>query len=215
MNRFKMMVLALILFGAGLISACDPASLAIGAGASVGAMALEERGFEQAGRDRLAHARLIKQLAQKDIGLVQTLSLELMEGRVMAVGRVQDLETRERIIRLIWNDKEVIEAIDHIEIGTPPDYIQTAHDLTIAAKIKARLLSDFDVQAVNYGIEVHEGNVYILGIAQSPQEIDRLLGHIRQIERVRSITPHIQLKTDKARFDNLYALEQRRKRQGE
>ena len=75
MNKlFKAVMLSAML---GLLSACEPFSIAIGAGAVVGSMALEERGVTQAARDEITMVRLLKSISDHDVGLIKDVSLEI------------------------------------------------------------------------------------------------------------------------------------------
>ncbi|MFK7865864.1 MAG: BON domain-containing protein [Alphaproteobacteria bacterium] len=197
-NKIYIFFLALPML---LLNACSPFGLAIGAGAMVGSIALEERGVKQATRDRISHAKIMSELASIDPILVGDISLEVIEGRALAVGRVNDQQQRARIIQQIWLDSNILEVIDHIKVGTGDGIDQKAYDVTILTKLKSRLFGDQDIMGVNYGFEVLEGGVYVLGIAQSDAELQAVLNQIYAIERVRYVKHYVLLKDSPQRFD--------------
>ncbi len=47
---------------------------------------------------------------------------------------------------------------------------------------------------MNYSIETVNGVVYLIGVAQSQEELDRVINHARQISYVRRIVSHVRIK---------------------
>ena len=74
-----------------------------------------------------------------------------------------------------------------------------ANDLWIQNKLKARLLTDGEVKNINYIIDVTDSVVYLLGIAQSSTELDRVIAHARDVSGVKRVISHVRLKTDPRR----------------
>jgi osmotically-inducible protein OsmY len=74
-----------------------------------------------------------------------------------------------------------------------------ATDTWITTQLKARLLRDTGVSAINYTVETVNGVVYLLGIAQSQEELDRVTGHARNIKSVTKVVSHVVLKDDPKR----------------
>ena len=76
-----------------------------------------------------------------------------------------------------------------------------ASDLTKleGLQLKAKLLIDKDVSAVNYSVDAVRGIVYLMGIAQSQDELDRVIGYARNIRYVQKVVNHVLLKDDPRR----------------
>ena len=55
--------------------------------------------------------------------------------------------------------------------------------------------------SLNYTIETINGSVYIMGIAQSRDELDLVVNHARTISHVRNVVSHVVLKDDPKRED--------------
>ena len=208
MKNIKYKIIALcLLMGAGLgLKACEPATLVVGTGAYIGTMAMEARGVEQSARDKWVATQLFTQIVNQDAAYINQLGFEVVEGRVLAVGRVENQAKLDEVLRLIWNIDGVYEVINEIEIGgdhRENDW-QRAYDAKIAADLQIRLFADRDIYGVNYGFEVFNGRVFVIGIAQNQDEIDLILNHIHQIKRVKGYRLHIMLKDSQER---LYWLE--------
>lgn len=194
---------ALILaLGAALsLSACTPVGVAVGAGATVGSVALEERGFSQGVKDRVTEAAISKSLFDYNLEAFGDVNVEVVEGRVLLTGRVEKPEHRVEAVRFAWQEEEVTEVINEIRVGTSDDGLaEKGKDAWIATQLRTKLTLDSQVKAVNYSAEVVEGTVFLFGIAQSKSELDRVVAHARTIENVRRIVPdYVRMKDDPAR----------------
>ena len=69
-----------------------------------------------------------------------------------------------------------------------------ARDTWITTQLKSKLTFDQDVLAINYAIETVNGVVYLIGIAQNQAELERVVGHARDIEYVRNVITHVRVK---------------------
>ena len=52
---------------------------------------------------------------------------------------------------------------------------------------------------VNYSIETINGVIYVMGIAQSQDELDRVVNHARNISGVQRVVSYVRLKDDPKR----------------
>ena len=57
---------------------------------------------------------------------------------------------------------------------------------------------DKQIKAVNYSIETVNGTVYVMGIAQSQAEVDRIRNHARQLSYVRRVVNYVRIKDAKS-----------------
>ena len=183
------------------LSACTPVGVAVGAGATVGSVALEERGFEQGVKDRVTEAAISKSLFDYNLDAFGAVNVEVVEGRVLLTGRVEKPEYRVEAVRFAWQEEEVIEVINEIRVGTSDDNLaDRSKDAWIGAQLRTKMTLDSQIKAVNYSAEVVDGTVYLFGIAQSDSELKRVVAHARTIENVRRIVPdYVRMKDDPAR----------------
>lgn len=183
------------------LSACTPVGLAVGAGATAGSVALEERGFEQGVKDRVTEAAISKSLFDYNLDAFGAVNVEVVEGRVLLTGRVEEQEHRVEAVRLAWQEEEVVEVINEIRVGTSADgAADTSKDIWISTQLRTKITLDSQIKAVNYSAEVVDGTVYLFGIAQNDSELKRVIAHARTIENVRRIVPdYVRMKDDPAR----------------
>ena len=189
-------VLAVLLGGA--VSGC--AGVVIGAGATAGVAAAEERGLEGALDDAKIRVEINRLWFDRDIEMYRQVTLNISEARVMLTGVVTTAQARADAARLSWQATGVREVLNELQVrpeGEPG--LDQANDLWIQQKLKARLLTDSEIKNINYAVDVVDAVVYLLGIAQGSAEIDRVIAHARDISGVKRVLNHIRLKSDPRR----------------
>lgn len=182
----------------GLLSGC--AATVVGAGASAGVAAAEERGLDGAVDDLKIRTEINHLWFQKDVEMYRKVNLNISEGRVMLTGVVPTDQARADAVRLSWQATGVKEVLNEIQVlAAGESGWDQANDLWIQNKLKARLLTDSDVKNINYVVDVTDSVVYLLGIAQSSAELDRVIAHARDVSGVKRVISHVRLKSDPRR----------------
>ncbi|MBM3573564.1 MAG: phospholipid-binding domain-containing protein, partial [Alphaproteobacteria bacterium] len=85
-----------------LAAACDPISLTVGAGATVGLAGAQERGLKGSATDARIYTTIVGLWLQKDFDLYRAIDLSVVEGRALLTGKVRDADTRVEAVRLAW-----------------------------------------------------------------------------------------------------------------
>lgn len=190
-------ILALMVAGLTGLSlsatACAPVAV-IGAGASVGVAAAQERGFSTAASDTRIRLEINHLWFQESEELYSRVQLQVQEGRVLLSGAVTDPQTRVDAVRLAWQAPGVQEVINEIEIDDETTLTDRARDAWISARLKSRLLGDRDVSSINYSIEVVNQSIFLIGIAQNQIELDRVIAHAKDLSYVRRVVSYVRLK---------------------
>lgn len=180
-----------------LLSACAP--VVLGAGATVGVAATEERGVEGAADDLKIRAEINELWFRQDATMFHEVDLRVHEGRVMLTGAVQKPEYRVDAVRLAWQAAGVREVLDEIQVTDSSSFSDYSRDVVIATDLRGRLMFDGQVKNVNYSVEVVNGIVYLMGVAQNQAELDRVIAHARDIRNVKRVVSHVVLKSDPRR----------------
>jgi len=184
--------LALLLIGG--LGACDPVSLGVGAAATTGVAAYQERGIKGVAQDTTTEARVLKLWFDKDPKIVAKVSVEVYEGRALITGIVQTEEMRADAIGLAWKAEGIKDVLNEIIVGPAGGLGELTHDTTITAELKSKLTFDDQIFAVNYAVETVRGTVYLIGIAQDQTELDRVIGQARNISYVKKVISHVRIK---------------------
>lgn len=187
----------LLLTGVCILPLSGCASFVIGAGATAGVAAFQERGLDGAVSDTAITAEIWQKFLAKDEKLFLDIEIEVVEGEVLLAGHVPDVANQLEAVRLSWQVGGVRSVINEIEVGSEGfSFVDSAGDLLITTKIKAALMFDGDVFAINYSIETVNGTVYLMGIAQNDLERSRVISHARETSYVKRVVSHIRLKDD-------------------
>ena len=195
----RFVVLSVLLLGATLpLAGCI--ETAIGAGAVTGTAAMQDRGIKGAANDTGIRAEINHYWLEKDHKMWMSLNLQVYEGRVLVSGTAPTEDVRSDAIQLAWKAKYVREVINEVEVTNEGGIVNYGRDTAIETELNARLLFAKEVQSVNYSVEVVNGVIYLLGIAQSQTELDRVLDIARNIGNVKRVVSHVIMKDDPRRF---------------
>lgn len=168
-------------------------SLVIGAGATAGTAAMQERELGGAIDDTVIHSKIAAAFLENDVSL-RRLSIEVHQGEVLLTGTVPNITHRVNAVRRAWQVEGVKTVINEIEIADSSDVIDLARDTWITAQLRLRLTFDSKVLAINYAIETVNGAVYLMGVAQSAAELAQVRSHARELRYVRRIVSHVRIK---------------------
>jgi osmotically-inducible protein OsmY len=178
------------------LAGCSPVGMAVGAGATVANMAMEERGFGNAVRDDVIWTDINGRLINKDPKLFQNVNLQVHEGRVLLTGLVQKPEDRVEATRIAWEPDGVREVIDKVKLGRSRDFGDISQDQFLVQEINLKLLLDRDIRQSNYSVDCIRSTVYLMGIARTPAELERVIDHVRDVPYVRAVVSHVRVRTD-------------------
>lgn len=196
----RRLTVALVVVAALGLSGCTAAVVGVGAGLAAGGAAAEERGFKGAVDDTKIRATINHLWFQADHVLFGNIHLEVYEGRVLLTGLAPTPETRRRAVELAWGAAGVREVIDEIQVQDHTVGIDYSRDVVIANDLRSRLLFDREVRNINFTVDAVNGIVYLFGVARDRNEMDRVVGHARNVEYVRRVVSHILLADDPRRL---------------
>lgn len=173
----------------GLLAACSPISTA----STLGGAVLEDRSTGDQVEDLQIRVALNKALLDDSARLFRAVSTKVWEGRVMLTGAVAEPAQVDRAVAAAWQIEGVSEVINELQVTDSASLGEYVDDGIITQKLEARLLTDGDVRSVNYRMSAVKGTVYMLGVARTRGELDRVLAHARDIDGVRKVVPHVRL----------------------
>ena len=210
-HEFRRLRLSAILCAAALfLAACSPTGAAIGAGATAGVAASEERGLKGAVRDAGIRIEINDLWLDAGLELYKNVSLQIYEGRVLLAGRVPTQAIADEAARLAWQPDDVREVINEIQVKKGAGVESFARDALINARLDSELLFTDDISSINYSTRAVAGTVYLLGVAQSQAELDRVFQVARNIPDVKAVVSHVLLIDDPRRLQQSSVLPETR-----
>lgn len=126
--------------------------------------------------------------------------ITVFEGRLMLTGSVRTEPQLRELERRAFASPTVRDVLNEVKVARKTTIRQGAADAIIDEKLGAALLADNGVLRGNYQIAVSDGAVYLLGVAQGPQELARVTGHAQAIRGVKSIVSHVIFVGDPRRY---------------
>ncbi|MDJ0971410.1 MAG: BON domain-containing protein [Kiloniellales bacterium] len=175
-------------------SACAPVAIAAGAGAAVGVAVAQEKGVSAAADDVRIRAEINGLWLETDEDLLHDIELQVQERRVLLTGSVEDPELRLKAVRLCWQVDGVKEVINEIEISDKSGFANYSRDAQISTELRSTMLVDQDIRSINYSIETVNQTIFLMGVARSQDELDRVIDHARNIEYVRRVRNYVRVK---------------------
>ena len=129
-------------------------------------------------------------LFDKDIKTADV-DLAVFEGRLLLAGTVPSEADYEGLLTRARSVGGVREVIDEVRIGQKTTRGQGLKDAAIDQKLGAAMLTDNGVYSQNYQVVVSQGTVYLLGVAQGPNELRRVTDHAATIDGVEGVVSHV------------------------
>lgn len=184
--------LAFVLALSPLLGGCG--ALVLG-GAAVGAtMVAQDRPVKEAISDTAIQASIDKRLLEFNVDIFQKVDISVVEGKVLLTGLVPEPQNRLDAARLAWQPDGVREVINEIEIKDRSTLNDAARDTWITTKLRSKITFDKQIGSINYTIDTVNQRIYLIGIAQSQEELDRVTSYARDIDYVRGVIPYVRVK---------------------
>ena len=192
MKTITLYRLFIVLFISVIISGCQTAFIT---GASKAVLIdKEERSFNNYVEDTIILAQLKNLYFSNNEMIFFNVSVDVVEGRILLTGTVNQIDQRIEATKLAWGIVGVIEVINEIQINNDENILDYADDLIMKTKINARLLLEQDVLNINYSVEVVNGIVYLIGIAQNQVELDIVITISKNTYGVQNVISYVRLK---------------------
>ena len=177
------------------LAGCTPTTAAVGAGAAVGATAVQDRGIEGAARDTWIRTEINQRLLATSGELFLDVHLQVQNGRVLLSGMVPNPEARVKAVQIAWQSDGVREVINEIELSDKDSLAEYARDRWIETRLRAKLLTDRAINSLNISIESVNQSVYLIGVVHSRDEMERVVAHAKNVPYVRRVVTYLALKT--------------------
>ena len=198
----KTVLLIIMLFTISIsTTACTSAILMPLGATTAGVVASEERSVKNNVSDKVLLTRIKAVFTGEDINhILFNVTVNVVEGRVMLTGRVEEERYKERAEKFTWGIKDVKEVINEIQVMSKArGGKEGQNDLWIQKQIQAKLLFEKDVRSANYDVDVTNGIAYVLGIAGNEEELETILTVISRVKGVKKVINHVISKDDPRR----------------
>ncbi len=180
------------------LSACVP--LIIAGGGETASLAAQERSAGNALDDAGILLKIKNLYAQQDYkDLMANVEIKVIEGRVLLTGNVDKPESQIEAVRLAWQVNGVKEVMNEVQVNDQAGFSNYARDVWISTQVRTHLLLTKEIRSINYAVITVNQVVYLMGIAQDQDELDRVTAVISTIDYVQRVVSYVRLKDDPRR----------------
>ncbi|MGZ9097395.1 MAG: BON domain-containing protein [Micavibrio sp.] len=173
-------------------SSCSPIGMAAGAGAAIGIASAKEGGISSSATDLRIKAMISEKWFSYKVDTFTKLNLTVDQGRVLVTGTVQNPDDRVEAIRLAWQVNGVKQVINEIRVADSDGVQGFVKDGWITTRLRTAMTFDRDIQSINYTIDTVQGTVYLMGVAHSQTELDKVVALARTIPGVKQVISYVK-----------------------
>ncbi len=138
-----------------------------------------------------------KLLSNKYRDLFIDVNTNVYENRVMLTGSVETTADKRRATLLVLGVKGVTKVINELQVTADGSLKDTANDLWIETKLKARLVGADGVSSINYRWRSVNGVVYFIGVAQNQDELAKVIRLARGTSHVNNVVSHVRIQVER------------------
>ena len=182
------------------LSGC--ASTILGGAASVGLASVQERSIKDAAIDLKLELQIQEKLFRANTDkLFVNVDVVLLEQRVMLIGNVESQELRDLASKIAWEvSPKIKNVINEITVGKKPTLVSQAQDARISLSLSGLLIGDAKISDINFTHSVSKQVIFLIGIAQDDEELNKVINHARSVKGVKKVISHLMLINDEKRM---------------
>ena len=181
-------------------SSCTKVGTAIGAGARAGLAIAEERSIRTVISDTALKLAVNKGLVESSFeNLFWTVKTTVFEGRVLLTGGVETEQLRDQASEIVWAVDGVREVLNELQVVRDKSVADSVRDKMIVVSLHSKIAGDKKITGINYKIVTYNRTIYLIGVAQTQGELDRIVTYARSIRYVRRLVNYVLLVQDERR----------------
>ena len=189
----NILLLVLLLSSINIIS-CSPAGILASGGATGMVVAEGDRSLGTVVDDATIKINIASKFINSDDNLFIDVGTNVLEGRVLLTGLVDNQEIRIDAVRRVWDVEGVNEVINEIQIGNRESIKEYAQDLWITTQVRGLAAKTIGLRSISYNFETIQGKVYIAGITSRADQLEELVKVAKTIKGVTEIINYVIIK---------------------
>ena len=173
-----------------VILSLNSCSSAVSVGAFIGNAGTSSKGIKKSFSDTYLKTKVIAKISLLDIKNIANISVNVSRGTILYTGYVISAEKRLLIVKKTWEVEGVKKIINELKIDDDVPLSQRTNDFILRSKINTRLLFKSGINSNNFSVDVVDGEVYIIGLADNineKTEVERFLSGMTDIKKLITI----------------------------
>mgnify|MGYP001430957947 FL=1 len=188
------LIASVLLLCALALSGC--AGAVVGVGTAAVAASTTEKGFSTSVSDGVIFAKLKDRFIQVNASLLTSIDVTVNDGAVLFTGKVKTPEEKIEATKLAWEIKGVREVVNELQVIDNSSIKDLAKDLAATATLRGKMIADKDISSLNFSIDVVNGIVYLSGVASTPEEMNKVVSHAKNLRFAQQVVSYIILAKD-------------------
>lgn len=177
-----------------VLSSCVETAV-VGAVGTAGTVISQERSMGRALDDATIFWKIKTAYTKADAyDLLTGINVEVIEARVYLTGKVPDSKTRVEAVTLAWEPNGVKEVVNEIIVTEDKSIVTGLKNKWLKTKISSKLLFTGGVRSLNYSVETINGVVYLMGISQTQDALDKAIDAVSEVDGVTKIINHVRVR---------------------
>lgn len=173
------------------LSGCASAVFGTAAGGAL--LVAQERSVGSAVDDIAIQTQINEKLFALDSLLFTRVNLTVTEGNVVMTGSIPEADDKVTAARLAWQVPGVQSVNNELQVRDTSSLTDKARDTWITTQLRARMLADGDIYDINYTLDTVNGVIYVMGIARTQNELNRVLSIARTIKYAQRVVSLVRI----------------------
>ena len=190
MLKFVFAILFLLIF-----QSCAPLVGLIGV-ASVGS-ASKEKGIGTSFSDTIIHTQISNKIFKFNPDIIADTRIFVNNGSVLITGKVTIPDYKIELTKIAWKIKGVKEVNNETQVSDVSSIKNIARDIASIAEIRGRIMTDKRINSLNFSLDVINDKAYIVGIAESKEEMKLVKDQASSARFVKEVFNYIIVTDDK------------------
>lgn len=187
----KLLLLLAVTF---LTSSCGiETALILGGGGVVVANTAKEKSYGQSLDDETIKTKITAAILDK-VGKFFDIYIDVNQGNVLLTGDVKTSADKQKVQNIAKQQEGVKIVFNRLEIGEGRTIGQKTSDKLTSANISRKILFDKKTDYINQYITVYKNKVYIMGIAKTEAELDKIIGIAKAESGVEKVETFVKVK---------------------
>ena len=157
---------------------------------SIGA-ASKEKGLGTAITDNVIKTKISNLIFKRNTDLIGDTKIHVNNGSVLFTGKVKKPNDKIALTKIAWTIRGVNEVNNEIQIIDKSSIKNIARDVASVGEIKARIMSDPNINSLNFTIDVVNDKAYISGVASTKEEMILVKNHVSSARFVKEVYNYI------------------------
>ena len=173
-----------------IILSLNACSSAVSVGAFIGNAGTSSKGIKKSFSDTYIKTKILAKISLLDIKNIANVTVNVSRGTILYTGYVLSAEKRLLIIQKTWEVEGVKKIINELKIDDDIHFARRTNDFILRSKISTRLLFKSGINSNNFAVDVVDGEVYIIGLADNineKTEVERFLSGMTDIKKLITI----------------------------